>query len=218
MKLSATEAERRIYMDLNFWVRGLIIGFSIAAPVGPIGILCIRRTLAEGRTHGLISGLGAATADMIYGCIAAFGLTFVSEFLISQQTWLRLVGGVFLCLLGIKTFLTKPAEQTVTPKTNGLINAYASTFFLTITNPMTILAFAAIFTGLGIGNTPGNYASATILVLGVFLGSTLWWLILSGLVSLFRTRLNVHKLRWINRISGLIITAFGLIALLSLIT
>ena len=197
-------------------LRGLIVGFSIAAPVGPIGVLCIRRTLAEGQASGLFSGLGAATADAIYGCIAGFGLTLISNFLINQQVWLRLIGGGFLCYLGLRTFLSKPAEQATSAKGNGLAGSYVSTFFLTITNPMTILSFAAIFAGLGVGSDSGNYASAAILVSGVFIGSTLWWFILSSCVTVFRAKFNPRRLRWVNRISGVIITGFGLIALLSL--
>jgi threonine/homoserine/homoserine lactone efflux protein len=178
-------------------------------------VLCIRRTLAEGRTSGLISGLGAATADAIYGCIAGFGLTFVSSILISQQVWLRVVGGAFLCYLGLKTFLSKPAEQAASAAGNDLVGAYASTFFLTLTNPMTILSFAAIFAGLGVASTGGNYVSAGVLVLGVFIGSALWWLILSSGVGIFREKFNPHRLQWVNRISGAIITGFGLFALLS---
>jgi threonine/homoserine/homoserine lactone efflux protein len=203
-------------MDLSFLLRGLIIGFSIAAPVGPIGVLCIRRTLAEGRVHGLVSGLGAATADAIYGCVAGFGLTFVSGILISQQVWLRLIGGAFLCYLGFKTFLARPAERAVSARSGGLAGTYASTFFLTITNPMTILSFAAVFAGLGLAGANGNYVSAGVLVLGVFAGSALWWLILSGGVGMFRARFNPGGLRWVNRISGVVITGFGLLALLSL--
>ena len=203
-------------MDLSFFLRGLIVGFSIAAPVGPIGVLCIRRTLANGRASGLISGLGAATADAIYGSIAGFGLTFISSLLIRHQGWLRLVGGTFLCYLGLKTFFARPAEQPALAKGNDLLSAYASTFFLTLTNPMTILSFAAIFAGLGVGSASGNYFSAGILVLGVFIGSALWWLILSSGVGMIWKKFNSLGLRWINRISGIIITAFGLFVLLSL--
>ncbi len=204
-------------VDVTFLLRGLVIGFSIAAPVGPIGVLCIRRTLAEGRTFGLVSGLGAATADAIYGCIAAFGLTFIANFLISQQGWLRLIGGAFLCYLGLKTFSTKPAAQAISAKGTGLVGAYASTFFLTLTNPLTIISFAAIFAGLGLANPGGDYTSAVVLVLGVFLGSALWWLILSSGVSAFREKFTSHGLRWVNRIAGAIITGFGLFALLSVL-
>jgi threonine/homoserine/homoserine lactone efflux protein len=203
-------------MDISFLLRGLVIGFSIAAPVGPIGVLCIRRTLAAGRAAGLVSGLGAATADAIYGCIAGFGLTFISSVLIRQQGWLRLIGGGFLCYLGLKTFLARPAEQAALAEGNGLVGAYASTFFLTLTNPMTILSFAAIFAGLGVASASRDYVSAGMLVLGVFIGSALWWLILSGGVSVFQAKFSPRVLRWVNRISGLMITGFGLFALLSL--
>ena len=204
-------------MDLNLLLQGLIIGFSIAAPVGPIGILCIRRTLNGGRISGLVSGLGAATADSIYGCVAGFGLAFISNFLVKQQIWLHLIGGAFLCYLGIKTLLAKPANQAAAARENGLLGEYASTFFLTLTNPMTIISFAAIFAGLGLASTRGNYGSAGILVLGVFMGSALWWLVLSSGVGIFRKKFNTNSLQWVNRISGLIISGFGLFALLSAI-
>jgi threonine/homoserine/homoserine lactone efflux protein len=204
-------------MYLRFLLKGLVIGFSIAAPVGPIGVLCIRRTLAEGRLSGLASGLGAATADALYGCIAGFGLTFISSFLINQQLWFRLIGGGFLAYLGIKTFLSKPSEQEASAMGIGIIGAYTSTFFLTLTNPMTILSFAAIFAGLGMTTAGGNYLAASILVLGVFMGSALWWLLLSGGVSMMRTKFNPRGLSWVNRISGAIILAFSLLVLLSLI-
>jgi threonine/homoserine/homoserine lactone efflux protein len=194
----------------------MIIGFSIAAPVGPIGILCIRRTLAEGPTSGLISGLGAATADAIYGFIAGFGLTFISNLLISQQIWFRLLGGGFLCYLGIKTFFTSPLKQSSSLKGRGLISAYISTFFLTLTNPITILSFMAIFAGLGVGSMSKGYIPAGLLVAGVFIGSALWWLFLSKGVGLLGKKFNLAGLRWTNRISGIIITAFGVLALLSL--
>jgi threonine/homoserine/homoserine lactone efflux protein len=204
-------------MDISFLLRGFLIGFSIAAPVGPIGVLCIRRTLAEGRASGLVSGLGAATADAFYGSIAGFGLTFISSFLIDQQLWLRLIGGSFLLYLGVRTFLSKPSEHSAEAASSNLPTAYASTFFLTITNPITIISFAAIFAGLGIGSTNGNFGAATILVLGVFIGSALWWLLLSAGVSMFRSRFNVRALSWVNRISGIIITTFGVLALASLL-
>ena len=202
-------------MEFPLFVRGLIIGFSIAAPVGPIGVLCIRRTLAEGRVAGLVSGLGAASADAVYGCVAAFGLTFVSDFLVGQTFWLGVVGGAFLCWLGVKTFLSKPSGQAAPASGGGLSGAYASTFLLTLTNPMTILSFAAIFAGLGLASLRGDRASAGILVLGVFLGSAAWWLLLSGGVGLFREKFGAGAMQWVNRISGGIITAFGILALLN---
>ena len=204
-------------MNEHLLLKGFIIGFSIAAPVGPIGVLCIRRTLTKGRLAGLLSGLGAATADAIYGSIAGFGLTVIAGFLLRQQNWLSLGGGVFLCYLGLKTVLMKPNERlTSAGSSEGLVGVYASTFLLTLTNPATILAFTAIFAGMGLANSARNCASAAILVLGVFAGSALWWLVLSGSVSLFRSRLTPDRLRWVNRLSGIVITTFGLFILLSL--
>jgi threonine/homoserine/homoserine lactone efflux protein len=196
-------------------LRGLLIGLSIAAPVGPIGVLCIRRTLADGRTFGLVSGLGAATADATYGCIAGFGLTFISGLLVGEQRWLHLVGGVFLCYLGIRTALTPPAKRSAAAHGAGLLGAYASTLALTLTNPLTILSFTAIFAGLGLANTGGGYGTAAVLVLGVFFGSALWWCILSAGVSLFRRHFDDRALRGVNALSGLIILGFGIVALVS---
>ncbi|GIK42672.1 MAG: lysine transporter LysE [Chloroflexota bacterium] len=204
-------------METNILLKGLIIGFSIAAPVGPIGILCIRRTLTQGRWTGLLSGLGAATADAFYGSVAGFGLTVISTLLIGQQFWFSLIGGVFLCYLGGKTFVARPAETAAQSQGQGVIGAYASTLFLTLTNPATILSFAAIFAGLGLANASGDYGSASIMVLGVFLGSALWWLILSGGVSLLRGKFTPGMLRWVNKISGVIIAGFGLAMLLNLL-
>ena len=199
-------------------LRGLVIGFSIAAPVGPIGILCIRRTLADGRTAGLVSGLGAASADACFGFIAAFGLTFVSNILIDQKIWLHLIGGAFLCYLGVQTFLARPAAQaqSTSPESHSLITSYSSTLLLTLTNPMTVLSFAAIFAGLGIASASDSYVTAAILVVGVFLGSASWWLLLSGGVSVLRSKIDSRALEWINRFSGVVIAAFGIAALASL--
>ena len=201
-------------MDVGLWLRGFIVGLSIAAPVGPIGVLCIRRTLAEGRLVGFVSGLGAAIADALYGSVAGFGLTCVSAVLVRQQTWLRLAGGAFLCYLGLRTILAAPKKPAPSMRASGVLGAYGSTFLLTVTNPMTILSFVAIFAGLGLGTGARDYASAGMLVSGVFMVSALWWLILSGGASLFRGRLKPMDLRWLNRVSGVIITGFGLYALL----
>lgn len=206
-------------MELPVIINGIIMGFSIAAPVGPIGVLCIRRTISNGRLSGLVSGLGAATADGLYGCVAAFGLTFISSFLVSQQFWLRLIGGAFLIYLGVKTLISKPADQAASASSNtSIAGDYLSTFFLTVTNPMTILTFAAIFAGMGLSNTGGGYASAGLLVLGVVIGSALWWLCLSGVVGFFRQKFNETGLIWVNRISGIVITGFGILAIASLLT
>jgi threonine/homoserine/homoserine lactone efflux protein len=194
------------------FLQGFLLGLSIAAPVGPIGVLCIRRTLAEGRAVGLASGLGAATADAAYGAVAGFGLTAISAALVGQRFWFSLLGGLFLCYLGIRTLLTQPAHESASVQGRGLVGAYTSTLFLTLTNPTTILSFVAIFAGLGLG-AQGDYVAAGILVLGVFLGSGLWWLALSFGVSLFRARFDARAMRWVNRLSGVVILGFGIWAL-----
>ena len=202
---------------MQFFFKGLLFGLSIAALVGPISVLCIRRTLANGWAHGLASGLGAATADAIYGGVAAFGLTAITTALVNQQFWLALSGGVFLCFLGLRTLLTQPAAQAAAESGRGWTGAYVSTLLLTLTNPLTILSFMAVFAGLGVGQTSGDYAAAGWLVLGVLIGSALWWVLLSVGVSLLRARFDGRAMRWVNRLSGLIILGFGLAALLQLV-
>jgi len=203
-------------MDASFFVRGLLIGLSIAAVVGPMSILCIHRTLNFGQRYGMISGLAIATADAVYGSIAAFGVTVISSFLVSQQIWIRLIGGLFLVYLGIKTILTRPAEGSASVHANSFFGAYASTLLLTLTNPLTILSFAAIFAGLGVGGSKNAGLAALLVVAGVFLGSTLWWCLLTGGIGLLRTKFTERWLLWANRISGCMITLFGILALLSL--
>lgn len=199
-------------MELNFFIKGVILGFSIAAPVGPIGILCIQKSVHYGRWAGLCSGLGAAVADTIYGIIAAFGLAFISNFLLEEQFWLRLIGGAFLIYLGLRTFSTKSSSKSENVTQLTLIKDFVSTFFLTMTNPMTIFSYLAIFAGLGIANIHGEYSNAAWLVCGVFIGSTLWWITLSEGVTLFRKKVSGRVMVWINRIAGLLIISFGIMA------
>lgn len=197
------------------FLQGAFFGFSIAAPVGPIGLLCIRRTLASGRRAGFASGLGAATADATYGGIAGFGITFLSVALVSQMLLIRSLGGAFLIFLGARTFFSVPS--TVVRATGGnLATDYLSTFVLTLSNPLTIIAFAAVFAGFGVTGGGGDYTAAAFLVSGVFAGSTLWWLILSGVVSAFRGMFGVSRMRWVNRLSGALIAGFGVTIFLSL--
>ncbi|MBN1992405.1 MAG: LysE family transporter [Anaerolineae bacterium] len=199
----------------HLFTTGLVLGFAIAAPVGPIGVLCIQRTLNLSQRHGLVSGLGAATADAVYGSMAAFGLALLTDFLLAQTDFLRVVGGVFLGYLGLKTFLAGITTDSVSNSAESLGGAYLSTFFLTLTNPMTILSFAAIFAGVGLAEAERSYLSAGLLVLGVFLGSGLWWLLLSFGVGLFRRRFDARMLRWVNKGAGVMIIGFGLAILWS---
>lgn len=198
-------------MALAFFIKGMAIGFLIAAPVGPIGVLCIRRSMTDGFRAGLATGMGAATADAAYGCVAGFGLTAVSDFLVTRQSVLELFGGMFLCYLGIRTFARHPAEEAANVGGGRLLTAYLSAVVLTLANPATILSFAAVFLGLGIGAAPG-YGRACALVLGVFTGSAMWWVILSSGVGWMGSRLWQGWTRSINRMSGAVLVIFGLCA------
>jgi threonine/homoserine/homoserine lactone efflux protein len=198
----------------SFLLTGAVIGFSVAAPVGPIGILCIQRSLSTGRASGIVSGLGAASADAFYGSLAAFGLTAVSVLLVSEKYWIQLLGGLFLLYLGIRTgFLSRAEQQMPAAEGGGWFRDYSSTMVLTLTNPLTILFFTAVFAGLGVAGTGGDLLSAGALVLGVFAGSALWWVILASAVDALRGRFNPARLRWLNRFSGGLILVFGLVAL-----
>lgn len=203
-------------MDLLLILKGIVIGFSIAAPVGPIGILCIRRTLANGKGIGFVSGLGAATADGIYGLIAGLGLTFITNLLLDYKVFIQVVGVIFLSYLGVKIFVSTSGTNSAKADGTSLFSAYISTFFLTLTNPMTILSFFGIFSGLGILNNI-SYLNSIILVVGVFLGSAIWWFILSSFANLFKNKLGDNSLSIINKISGTILLIFALLTTIELI-
>ena len=188
------------------------MGISIAAPVGPIGVLCMRRTLARGKLIGLLSGLGAATADGLYGSIAAFGLQVVSGFLVDQSEWLSVFGGFFLCYLGIKMLVSSPRAGSgghTDADAIGPGRAYASTFLLTLTNPMTILAFLGIMAGLGASANESQHGG-WLVVSGVVLGSAAWWLTLTTVVGVLRRRITRQQMLWVNRVSGFVVLGFGL--------
>ncbi|HUX60218.1 MAG TPA: LysE family transporter [Ignavibacteriaceae bacterium] len=203
-------------MELIFLLKGIFIGFAMAVPIGPIGIMCIRKTLTEGRLRGLIIGLGAATADLLYGCVAAFGLTYISNAISNEKLWIRLIGGTLLLFLGIKTFRAKPADPKSNIHSSGMLGSYLYTVFLTLTNPLTIFAFIAVFAALGLGNEV-NVFSGSALVIGVFIGSCLWFLSLSSGVTLFRKKLDIIGLGWVNRIAGILIILSGVIAIVSVL-
>ena len=202
-------------MDTTLLLRGFVLGFTIAAAVGPISLLVIRRTLAEGQRYGLISGLGVATADATYGTIAAFGVTAVSDVLVDWRRALGLVGGLFLLWLAWRTIRSVPGEAATGANgpRRGLPGAYLSTLGLTLTNPMTILSFAALFVGLGV--TGGDTAEATLLTLGVFAGSSAWWGVLTTVVGALRSRVTTTWMRRVNVASGVLIGAFAIAAIAS---
>ena len=204
-------------IDPFLLLKGLLIGLSIAAPVGPIGLLCIKRSLGQGMAMGFATGLGAATADGFYGAVAGFGLASISGFLMAQQTALRLVGGAVLLWLGLASFRDHPVAERGIAAGRSLGAAYLTTVVLTLTNPSTIISFAAVFASVGLAETAASYGAAASFVAAVFLGSALWWLVLSGAVALVRARITAAAVRWINRASGLVLIGFGLSAWASLV-
>lgn len=203
-------------MDPALAVRGFVLGLTIAAAVGPISLLVIRRTLAEGQRYGLASGLGVATADATYGAVAAFGLAAVTDVLVGARQVLGLAGGLFLLWLAWRTIRsTPPQAATVTSRRGGYVGAYLSILGLTMANPMTILSFGALFAGLGV--TLGATGDAVVIVVGVLLGSATWWIVLTTAVAIFRTRLTPGWIQRINVVSGLIIGVFAIVAIVSVV-
>jgi threonine/homoserine/homoserine lactone efflux protein len=189
-------------------LKGMTIGISVAAPVGPIGLLCIRRSMADGARAGFICGLGAASADAIYALVGGFAMTAVARWLVQEKPWFGLLGGLFLIYLGLRTITAMGGDQA-TASRRGALSAYGSTLLLTLANPMTIMSFAAVFAGLGLA----NYSAAAVLVGGVFAGSALWWLLLSGVVARARRHISAGRMRIIKRVCGAIIVAFGCYAI-----
>lgn len=204
-------------MSIEYLIKGMIIGFSASAPLGPIGILCVQKTINKGRISGYVSGLGAAMADIIYAIISGFGLTIISNFIIQQQLYLRICGGIVLLYLGIKIFLTNPGIQIrKQSKEKNFFSDFISIFLLTISNPITLFVFAGVFAGFGLVNADIDYKLVTELVFGVFLGAAIWWIILVTLIDMFRSRIRLRRLLWINKTSGVIIVLFGIAAIISL--
>ncbi len=191
-------------------LKGLIAGFVAAVPIGPVGTLCIKRSLTHGRLSGLCTGLGVATADTVYGSIAAFGLATISDFLIGHKVWMQAAGAVFLLYIGIKIFFERP-EANPSGNSDGttLAKDYLSALVITLTNPVTILLLAVIFAGLGLGGAM-DYWAASLLVLGVFWGSVIWWVILSNFAAAFKRTFTENRLVWVNRVTGIIIVLFAL--------
>jgi threonine/homoserine/homoserine lactone efflux protein len=200
-------------MSRELALQSLVLGLSIAAPVGPIGILCIRRSLVDGRMAGLICGLGAASADALYGALGAFALNGISTWLVRGRLWMTLAGSAFLLYLGVKIFRSAPPETTAT-STGSATGAYVSTFLLTLANPLTILSFAAAFAGMGAGAV--GYGGVVTMLVGVFVGSAIWWLMLTSVAGAARGRLSPPWFVAINRVSGSLLMGFGIYTLMGL--
>ena len=195
----------------SIFVEGLIIGFALAAPVGPIAAICIQRTMNQGRLAGVLSGLGSAAADAVYGTAAAFGATFISEFLVEHGAWLQKIGGAILVVLGVRLFFTKPKEREPTGRVRGKAGIFLSTFILTLTNPMTFLAFGAIFATMGLGAVRGHSILTLDLVAGVTAGAAIWWTLLVLGVWALRRHFTYGKLVWVNRGAGIFVMAVGIL-------
>lgn len=205
----------RVNLD---WLRGPAIGFAIAAPIGPVGILCIRRALAHGRAAGIAAALGAAFADCFFGAVVGLGIGSIHEWVQQYQTPLRLIGGVFLLVLGAK--LCKDAGQLV--ETNGeapgnWLKDAVTSFAITITNPGTILGVIGVFAALGPVERTGDMMSSALLVGGIFLGSLLWWTILSSIAAAVRGRVSSRGLCRFGWVSGAALVVFGVVVLGSLV-
>jgi len=205
-------------MDTTFFfLKGIAVGFVIAAPVGPVGMMCIHRTITDGKIFGFVTGLGAAIADTLYGCIAAFGLGFLAAELINYQISLRAFGGAVLCVIGIRALLNRRAPDPVAPKRDQLFRVFVSSFIITVTNPLTMLSFVAIFAAIGIAEVTDQMGWGIALVAGVFIGSGLWWMLLTSIAGIFHKRLDDTTAIWVGRVSGVVIIGFGLVLLASLI-
>jgi len=204
-------------MALTLLLKGIMIGLLASIPLGPIGVICIQRTVNKGRASGFFSGIGAATADTIFAAIAGFSLTFIINFIEEKQRILEILGGIIIILLGIKTFYTNPVSQLRRhkKKKNKLIEDFLSVLLLTITNPFAIFLFVGIFAALGLAYTGENMALSLVTIGGVFLGGALWWFTLSSLVNLFRDKFRLKQLLWINKIAGSVIFILGVLALVN---
>jgi threonine/homoserine/homoserine lactone efflux protein len=198
--------------EVELLIGGIIVGLIIAVPVGPVNILCIQRTLEAGWKSGVISGLGAAAADMLYGGVAGFSITLVVQFLVREQSWIRLFGGILLVVIGILYFFKRPVPLNAHQRDRGSpYSDLRSTFLLTLTNPTTVLSFLALLAALGMGD-PRQWWLTVFLVGGIFCGSMVWWIVLSSIVNHFRDRFNDRILLLMNRFAGLAIGGFGVAA------
>ncbi len=198
---------------IELLLRGTACGFLIAAPVGPVNVLCVQRTIEKGWRSGVLSGLGSALADTIYGGIAGFSISVVIAFLVRQEFWIRLFGGILLIGIGVRYYFRRPYRLKIGKVKGSEHSDYVSTFFLTLTNPTTVLSFLAVLAALGLGRRREWYLTMLV-VLGIFCGSMLWWLVLASMVHKLRDRFNDRTLLWMNRAGGLAIGTFGVITLL----
>ncbi|MBI4428432.1 MAG: LysE family transporter [Ignavibacteriales bacterium] len=194
-------------------LEGLVIGFALAVPIGPAGILCIRQTLSFGGRDGFLIGLSAASADIIYGAVAAFGATFISDFVTVEQHWMRLATGLLLLVLGVRVYRSSSAVPAHIKGRANHAGMFASAFALTITNPLTLFGYLAVFSALGVPQTVESRMTVILLVVGVFVGSLLWFSMLAALVLFFKEKASVNGLATVNKVAGSLLVLCGMVAL-----
>ncbi|MCX7954769.1 MAG: LysE family translocator [Bacteroidales bacterium] len=204
-------------MNFEIFIKGILIGFFSSVPIGPIGLIIMQRTLNKGYKAGFIAGTGAALGDTFFASIAAFSISFIHSFIEQQQQILRIIGGLILIILGIRIFFSNVITQIRTKNsgTKAISLEILKIFFLTLSNPLTIFVFGAVFAGFNIVVKERTYFELIQLIFGVFIGASLWWTILVIVVNLFRKKFKIRQLWWLNKIMGLLISIFGLISLVS---
>ena len=205
-------------MELQFIIKGIIIGLLVSTPIGPMGILCVQRTLNKGKSSGFSSGMGIATADAIFALIAGLGISFIIHFLSEQQLIIKMIGGLVIAFIGLKIFIANPVKQLKKHRREGknLFEDFISILFMALSNPFTVFLYIAIFAGLNLHDVSTGYSSALLVVTGVFVGASISWFTISTVVNYFRPKIRLRKLMWINRIAGLTIILFGVFAICSL--
>jgi threonine/homoserine/homoserine lactone efflux protein len=204
-------------MGIELFLKGIIIGLMVSIPLGPIGVLCIQRTLNKGRKAGFVSGLGASAADTFFALIAGFGISMIVTFLKAHHVYFQIIGGAIVMYLGTHIFFTNPVQQLRLQRLsqNSLFQDFLSVFFLTVSNPMAIFFFIAMFAGVNLASGPMNFFLVSLIVAGVSVGTSSWWFILTTLVNIFRNRFRLKSIWWMNKVAGVIIFFLGIAAILS---
>lgn len=201
-------------MDYLLMYKCVISGFILAVPIGPVNLICINRTLSEGRKSGLVVGLGAAAADAVYGYAAAAGLNVITEFVLQYEAAFRWGGGLFISYLGWKTFTSRPQQQTLTKNNpQDFYALFSAIFFLTLANPITVFTYIATFSSFDITRLISSFTQASLAALGVFLGSSFWWLVLTSIICLFQDKVTPQVLANVNKFAGIIIILIGLVSI-----
>lgn len=201
-------------IQLHILILGIIIGILASIPLGPIGVLCVQRTLSRGHKSGFVSGAGAALSDLIYATLAVFGLSFIVSFVEEKILYIQIIGVIILVFMGLRIYFTNPAVQLrkQNSQKTKLLQDFLSTFMFTIANPLVIFFFVTLFAAFGVAEYTTNLFAQIILVFGVYVGACAWWFTLTSIVNLFRSKINLRRLWLINRIAGATIILLGVVA------